>query len=458
VPDESAEFRRCQEGVSSAEVDLASRSLAAVADLAPAPGDVRLRDGGAEAGCTFCAELMSQHLANAPLQVAACRALAGLLPALPPEAPEGRMSVELLAAAMRRHASCPDVLEAACSTLGGCMAGRQDLQAVASTNAAAEEVVGAMRRFQNSVELQTWASGALAGLSANHPGNQASVAACRGIDAVLTAVRRHPDSALLQTMACGAIGNLSANNLNNQAAIAAGGGIDLVLTAMQRHEDAATVQQSAIGAVWCLVKKSPENQQLVSRSGGTELMVDAVQRHHYDPALRAMASGALQVLVPGLGDAMATVLNSVRQPPAAAWETPPRTPNLPVATPEPKAAPAPTVKLAEAHAPAPVSAPIATLPAKPLPAASTSTATVPPVSARGLPPRSAAWALETETDEDDEPGGGAAMPPGMTARGPRPAGSLVARPPAVTFAGSAVKPGGASAGQHSARLAAVALE
>jgi len=441
VPALSSEYRRGAEGGNDAEADIATRACTALSELAPAPGEMWLRPGGAEAACAFCVGLMSQQLANRSLQVAACRALAGLLPAVTVDASEGQAAVELLAAAMRRHSQCPDVLEAACWALAGSMAMRQDLQAVASSNGASEEVVASMRRFLGAgsevEDLQTWACGALASLSASNPTQQAAIAGSRGIDAILTAMRLHVDNVRLQHMACGALSNLAANNLNNQAAIAAGGGIDVILQAMQSHPDETTVLQSAIAALWCLVKNNPEHRTLVTRARGVEYIVNAVQSHPYDAELKAMASGALQVLVPGLGEALAGGVQSQRQAPDGAWGSPPRTPSPPLESPSsPEAASAVGFVAAQSAAPSGLSArgpggAAAALPgmqakaaaSAPSPASPPGASSV-PISARG--PRSAAWSLETTDDDDDDDsfGGAIAQPPGMTARGARPAGSL----------------------------------
>mmetsp|Transcript_21478 Transcript_21478/g.39000 ORF Transcript_21478/g.39000 Transcript_21478/m.39000 type:complete len:462 (-) Transcript_21478:45-1430(-) len=305
VPPILPEFE--QEHQSNADATgLVVRTCNVLAEMAPAPSDAKA-EAAAVAGVTLVSELMIQHMGDAAVQAASCRALGGLLPACSGvlQLSQARECIEMVTAAMRQHPLLPNVQEVACLALASLQ--RPDLQSIASTNGAIEQVVGAMASFPDVPSLQRWACGALASLAANHPANQSAVAAARGVEAIASAMKDQPDLTVLQITACGALGNLAANHPNNQSAVAASGAIELVCSAMEQHSDSVALQQSAIAALWCLIKGHPENQALVIRLGGRDRIIWAVQRHAARvPSLRAMAAGALKVLIPDLSAAMAT--------------------------------------------------------------------------------------------------------------------------------------------------------
>eukprot|EP00928_Gymnodinium_smaydae_P027921 TRINITY_DN21438_c0_g1_i1.p1 TRINITY_DN21438_c0_g1~~TRINITY_DN21438_c0_g1_i1.p1 ORF type:complete len:559 (+),score=124.38 TRINITY_DN21438_c0_g1_i1:226-1677(+) len=260
----------------------------------------------ASASARLAVELMGRHLADSSVQVEGCRALRGYLPHCAHGDAVAHDALETVAAAMRRHIGASEVQEAACAALAGPpLAGDAELQSAASSQGIVQQVAGAMRSFPDDAGVQTWSCAALASLAASHPMNQASVAGARGVELLVTALEKHQDDTLLLTMACGALGNLAANHGNNRAAIAAAGGLERLTGAMRRHEDAPEVQQAAIGAAWCLATDCPEVQAIFTRLGGRDLIVAAVKRFQGDEGIRAVATGALQVLVPGLGEAIA---------------------------------------------------------------------------------------------------------------------------------------------------------
>lgn len=324
VPQVSPEFAKAALQSHSQSADGARRVCNVLSDLVRHhEAEKDSKPGVAAAGaCMLVLNLMESHLCSAHVQASACASLKRLIPGCSSTdavtVEQTSALVEALTAAMRKHPSSPEVQETACEALASVLTGRSEmraqLQSAASTNGAVEQVVAAMRESPDSVRMQTWGCGALAGLSANHPMNQTAIAGSRGPELVAAAMCRHPEAVPLQTMACGAFGNLATNHRGNQYAIAACGGLELVLEAARRHLEVAGLQQAAVGAMWSLVTQHPENQTAAARMGGAEVAVAAVQRHPGDQRLRTVATGALQVLVPGLGSALASA--SARSAPA----------------------------------------------------------------------------------------------------------------------------------------------
>eukprot|EP00927_Polykrikos_kofoidii_P031600 TRINITY_DN27143_c0_g1_i2.p1 TRINITY_DN27143_c0_g1~~TRINITY_DN27143_c0_g1_i2.p1 ORF type:complete len:534 (-),score=90.11 TRINITY_DN27143_c0_g1_i2:94-1695(-) len=296
TPSISAEYGRTCDGRTTSDSEFAARTCSVLAGLGGSD-DVTEASGGPEKIAAGACGLAS-----------ACRVLGSFLPEFSKAfgCAEAASAVEAITTAMRRHTGVLEVQEAACSALAaGVVGGLKELQSAAASHGAIEQVSGAMRQFASAPGLQMWACGALASLTASHPVNQTAVLGIRAQDLVIAAMDRHGTSAALQTMACGALGTLAAGHSNNQTAIAAGGGLERVLAAMRRHPETPAVLQAAVGALWCAAQKHQENQALVARMGGPELVVEAVRRYPGDHALRHVATGVLQVVVPGLGDALA---------------------------------------------------------------------------------------------------------------------------------------------------------